>query len=335
MTLRHRVTILLGILCFSSPVLADEALLTGPCVLKADPAQTSPGILNACINASAGSWIIQQSKVADSNQPPIMHRADGKISILVTPWVSLHAKGHSNVFVDRQTQKTVNKENQNDLANIQIGNSALSRHRLSAGRGRVPYRLDHNQRHGLEYAWGIERFLAPRSTFGTYTYDNQLDWTVQATYGQLNDDTLRPDQKMFVGGRVMHDIAALEGTRISLGGYNDGLVRRAVALGILNINGKGDETALEFTRTFSFNPYKPSEFNQLIRLSYISHLQGKFRYKFQYDDIFKQIRIGGLAALYEPYNYTHIEFMFGYAKREDNKKLSHWFAGLNAGVHLE
>jgi hypothetical protein len=73
----------------------------------------------------------------------------------------------------------------------------------------------------------------------------------------------------------------------------------------------------------------------MIRLSYISHLQEKFRYKFQYDDIFSQIRIGGLAALYEPYEYTHIEFMLGYAKREDNKKLSHWFAGLNAGVHLE
>jgi hypothetical protein len=161
-----------------------------------------------------------------------------------------------------------------------------------------------------------------------------LDWTVQSTYGQLIDESLRQDQKMFISGRAMYDIAALEGTRISLGGYNDGLVRRAVDLGILNINGKGDETSLEFTRTFSFNPYKPSEFNQMIRLSYISHLQEKFRYKFQYDDIFSQIRIGGLAALYEPYEYTHIEFMLGYAKREDNKKLSHWFAGLNAGVHL-
>jgi hypothetical protein len=317
-----------------NPVMGNEALLTGPCVLKDDPVLNPPKFLNVCIKASAGSWIIQQSKVADSNQPPIMHRADGKISILVTPWISLHSKGHSSVFIDRQTQKTTNKENQADLTNIQIGNSALSRHRISAGLGRVPYRLDHNQRPGLEYAWGIDRFLAPKSRFATYTYDNQLDWTVQSTYGQLIDESLRQDQKMFISGRAMYDIAALEGTRISLGGYNDGLVRRAVDLGILNINGKGDETSLEFTRTFSFNPYKPSEFNQMIRLSYISHLQEKFRYKFQYDDIFSQIRIGGLAALYEPYEYTHIEFMLGYAKREDNKKLSHWFAGLNAGVHL-
>ncbi len=335
MTHLPRVIILLGMLGLNSPVMGDDALLTGQCALKSDPEQTTPGFLNICLNASAGSWIIQQSKVNDSKQPPIMHRADGRLSILLSPWISIHTKGHSSVFVDRQTQRTINKENQGDLSNLQIGNSALSRHRLSAGLGRVPYRLDHNQRPGLEYAWSIDRFLAPKSRFATYTYDNQLDWTLQATYGQLTDESLRPDQKMFVGGRAMHDIAALEGTRISLGGYNDGLVRRAVALGILNVNGKGDETSLEFTRTFSFNPYKPSEFNQLIRLGYISHLQEKFRYKFQYDDIFSQVRIGGMAALYTPYKYTHLEFMLGYAKREDNKKLSHWFAALNAGAHLE
>jgi hypothetical protein len=318
-----------------TPVLGNNVLHFGRCILKDDPQSLSPAPINICINGSAGSWVLQKSIVEDSEQPPVMHRADGHLAVLITPWIGVHAWGHTSIFVDRQTKETSGKENERDSLNLQVGNPALSRHRLNIGRGRPSFRLNYNLRPNLEYAWGIDEFLAPVADYGTYTYDNQLDWTLQATYGNLIDEALRSDQKSFASARVMYDLAALEGTRISIGGYNDGLVRRAVSFGILNINGKGDETALEVTRTFQFNPYKPSEFQQLIRLSYLSHKQGEFKYKFQYDDFFRAIRIGGLGVLYEPYRYTQTEFMFGYAKREDNSKLSHWFAGLNIGVNLE
>ena len=327
--------IVISALMCAMPALGNELIRTGNCTLSQDPQFSAPPLLNFCINASAGSWIAQKSKVPNSNQPPVLHRADGKISLLITPWVGLHASGHSSVFIDRQSNETSNKENQKDSLNLQIGNSALSRHRINIGQGRPVYRLDHNMRPNLEYIWGLDRFLAPVSEYGTYTYDNQLDWTIQATFGHLSETDLRDSQRMFGSARAMYDIAALEGTRISLGGYGDGLIRRAVALGILNINGKGDETAIEITRTFSFNPYKPSEFQQLIRLSYVSHVQDKFRYKFQYDDFFKFIRLGGFGVRYEPQKYTHFESVIGYAKREDAPKQSHWFAALNAGAHLE
>ena len=319
----------------SEPVLGGDFLHVGRCVLDQDPQITNPGPINICMNGAASSWIIQKSKVENGVQPPIMHRADGDLSLLITPWIGLHATGHVSVFIDRQTQETSNKESQRDSINLQIGNNALSRHRVNFGRGRPVFRLNYNQRPHLEYAWELDRFLAPLAEYGTYTYDNQLEWTLQATYGRLIDETLRDDQRMFGGARIMYDLAALEGTRVSLGGYNDGLVRRAVSLGLLNINGKGDETSLELTRTFQFNPYKPSEFQQLIRLSYISHQQDLFRYKVQYDDFFRFMRIGSIGVLYEPYKYTHAEFMFGHAKREDQAKLSHWFAGLSIGAHLE
>ena len=288
-----------------------------------------------CLSGDAGTWILQKSKAESSIQPPVMHRADGKISVLLTPWLGLHAWGHSAVFVDRQTQKTINKETETDSLNIQLGNNALSRHRLNVGYGRPTFRLNHNQRTNLEFAWGLDKFLAPFSKYGTYTYDNQLESAIQITYGRLVDKDLRSDQQAFGSARLIYDLAALEGTRVNLGGYGDGLVRRAVSLGLLNINGKGDETSLELTRTFSFNPYKPAEFKQLIRLSYISHMQGNMRYKFQYDDVFRHIRLGSLAALYEPIKFTQAEFLVGYAKQEDVAKKSHWFVGLNVGAHLE
>lgn len=330
-----RICILVLAISLAGPLKGDDLFYLGQCILKEDPQVSDSGFINICIKGTAGSWFIQQSIVEDSKQPPVMHRADGQLSLLLTPWLGIHTSGHSSVYIDRQTQETSNKESQRDSLNLQIGNNALSRHRFNLGRGRPAFRLDYNQRPNLEYAWSLDRFWTPESEYGTYTYDNQLDLTIQATYGRMTDTNLRADQRMFGSARLMYDLAALEGTRVSLGGYNDGLVRRAVSLGLLNINGKGDETALEVTRTFQFNPYKPSEFGQLIRLSYISHQQARYRYKFQYDDIFKYIRIGGFGILYEPYRYTHAEFLFGYAKREDQSKLSHWFAGLNLGAHLE
>lgn len=317
------------------PCARADALLLGTCVLKQDPLSTKPSNLNICLNGDASTWILQKSKTESNIQPPVMHRADGKISLLLTPWVGLHAWGHSSVFVDRQTQKTINRETETDALNIQLGNNALSRHRLNVGYGRPTFRLNHNQRPNLEFAWGIDQFLAPFSKYGTYTYDNQLESAIQVTYGRLVDRSLRSDQQAFGSARIIYDLAALEGTRVNLGGYGDGLVRRAISLGLLNINGKGDETSLELTRTFSFNPYKPSEFKQLIRLSYVSHMQNNVRYKFQYDDVFRYIRLGSIAAMYEPIKFTQAEFLVGYAKREDAAKKSHWFVGLNVGAHLE
>ena len=103
---------------------------------------------------------------------------------------------------------------------------------------------------------------------------------------------------------------------------------------MININGRGDETALEVARHFRSNPYDPKEFNQLIRLSYLSRVQDKLQYKFQYDDEFKLIRVGGFGFIYNPIKFTEIEIHTGYAKNEQNPDLSHWFAVLKSGVRL-
>ena len=217
---------------------------------------------------------------------------------------------------------------------LQIGNNALSRHRVSGGRGQPVYNIDHNQRRQLDFVWGLESFDTPEVDFVTYTYDNQLDWTIQATYGKLNELKLNERQRTFGAARAMYDIAAVEGTRIVVGGFGDGVLRRSFSAGMLNVNGKGDETALEFSRTFGLFPYDPNEFKQLIRLSYLSHEQNRLRYKFQYDDFFRHIRLGGMGVVYSPLKYTELECHFGYAKHEDIKTISHWFAYIHAGVHL-
>ena len=333
MRLRHRIFLTLTILSWPLPGLS-KFLYHGDCSLKYDPAFTEPVPVNICANANAGTWITSKSKAPKNIQPPILHHADGDLSLFLTPWVSLSGKAHSNIYISRETGKTVSRDQERDMILLQIGNNALSRHRLGAGRGRPVYRIDHNLRRQLDFAWGLEFFEAPDVDFVNYTYDNHLDWTVQASYGKLNETKLNDRQQAFGAVRGMYDIAALEGTRIVVGGFGDGLLRRSLSVGLLNVNGKGDETALEFARTFGLFPYDPNEFRQLIRLSYLSHEQDRIRYKFQYDDYFRHVRLGGMGVVYNPMKYAELECQIGYAKHEDTGSLSHWFAYLHAGVHL-
>jgi hypothetical protein len=252
----------------------------------------------------------------------------------VTPWLSGSVTGHSSLYISRETTNPSLKDARRDGWQIQIGNNALSRHRLSIGNGKPVFRIDHQLRKEIFYAWGLDLFEAPEVDYITYVYDNQLDWTISTTYGQLPDRTLSTKQRMFASGRLMYDVAALEGTRLVIGGYNDGLINRAVSLGMININGRGEQTSIEITRTFSHFPYDPDEFKQNIRIAHLSREQNKTQLRFQYDDFFRFIRIGGLGVIYRPAQMVQFEFETGYAKHEDIPKRSHWYIVGSTGVSL-
>jgi hypothetical protein len=274
----------------------------------------------------------QKSRNEEHSPPPWLFYAEGEASVFFTPYVSLHTKGHSQTLMERDGKEAAKRESKRDVISVQIGNNALSRHRISVGQGHPQVAIDHQQRYAMDYLWSLEKFEAPAVDFAAYTYDNQVDWTVQGTYGRLPDQHLSEKQRLFGAVRIMYDVAALEGTRFVLGGFGDGLLRRSINFGVLNINGRGDETGFEITRQFKLYPYDPDEFRQQIRLSYLSREQDHFRFKFQYEDIFRRARIGSFGGVYDLLKYTEIESQIGYAKREDRAKLSHWFILVRLGV---
>ena len=326
----HYVAVCILALC--SSIVQARVLYHGDCELKTDPEKRTQGWVNFCLNADAHIINAQRSKNQDNLIPPTLYLANGDASAFFTPYISFHTRGHAEVYIDRIENKTRYQQSQRDAVVLQIGNNALSRHRFSLGQGRPQTGIDHQQRGNMEYIWGLNKFQAPIVDFASYTYDNQLDLTIQNIYGRLPDSSLSDKQRLFGAGRAMYDIAALEGTRLVFGGYGDGLLRRSINLGILNINGRGDETALEFTRNFARYPYDPKEFKQLIRLSFLSSYQNRSRFKFQYDDIFRQVRIGGIGSVYYLLKNTELETQIGYAKHEDQPRFSHWFAILSVGV---
>jgi hypothetical protein len=309
-----------------------KILYHGQCIVKSDPASNAQPVISACINAEARAIAVQKSKTPQDNQSPNLYIARGRASLFLSPYLSAHASARTLRYEDRKTHATIYRETAREDVVLQLGNNALSRHRINAGYGRPMIRIDHNQRRDIEYPWDISKFESSFVKYGTYTYDNQLDLTFQATYGQLLDDTLDAKQRAFGAGRIMYDLAALEGTRIVVGGSSDGLLRRAANIGMININGKNDETALEVTRTFSQRLYDPDEFQQLIRLSYISHIQDNSQIKAQYDDIFRKYRIGSIGVMYHYLKFGFIELHTGYAKNEVITDQSHWFGILIFGA---
>ena len=329
----HHFIVIFIIYAWSLPGPA-KFLYHNECTLRDDPKTSEPSMVTTCVNAQAGMWVAQKSKTSHRGQPPSMYRAQGNISLFVTPWLSYSGAAHSSVFVSRETKQTTSRETLQDRSLIQIGNNALSRHRVSFGRGYPAYRINHQMRENFGYIWNLNNFDAPMVNFATYTYDNQLDLTVQATYGINPDRKISIARRALGAGRIMYDLAALEGTRIVVGGFGDGSLRRAASFGMLNVNGVGAETAFEFVRTFATNPYDPKEFHQNIRLSYLGQLQDNSRYKFQYDDEFQFIRLVGFGAVYYFSNSAETEFVLGYAKQEDIQKLSHFYGVLTAGVRL-
>lgn len=333
MSRRLYFLIILALCAWPMPSLA-KFLYYNDCALRDDPSQKLPSPLATCVNANAGTWIAQKSKTPPTGQPPIKYHADGRLSLFVTPWLSYTSKSHSSVYISNTTKQTTARETIQDLSLIQIGNNALSRHRISFGRGNPVYRLDHNLRKNIDYAWGLYNFEATFGNFATYTYDNQLDMTIQLTYGINPDRKLSVKQRALGAGRIMYDLAALEGTRIAIGSFGDGTLHRAASFGMLNVNGAGAETCIEMTRAFATNPYDPKEFNQNIRLSYLSQIQDQSRLKFQYDDQFKLIRLVGLGGVYYPSKHAEIELHLGYAKQEDIHKYSHFYGFLHAGIRI-
>jgi hypothetical protein len=315
-----------------STICHAKFLYHGTCTLKSDPIRTSQSLINLCINANANMIGAQRTKNEDNKPPSSLLYASGDLSLFLTPYVSVHTRGHSQQLIAREDQKSYSRESKRDAFSIQIGNNALSRHRISAGQGRPQTTINHDQRPNMEFIWGIQKFEAPIVDFATYTYDNQVDWIVQTTYGRLPADSISEKQRLFGSTRIMYDVAALEGTRFVLGGFGDGLLRRSVNFGVLNINGRGDETAFEIARQFNLFPYDPKEFTQQIKLSYLSREQDRSRFKFQYDDHFRRARIGGIGGISYFLNYIELESQIGYAKREDQPRFSHWFLIMRIGV---
>ncbi|MCX6118942.1 MAG: hypothetical protein NT027_15510, partial [Proteobacteria bacterium] len=246
--LKAFLIIFTGSITILTPLLAAEVpyLLFSPCTLEEDPDQEFP-LFSSCLKANALLSVEQRSNIETEKQPPTAASANGSFAASITRFLVLDFAGHARVTKDRLEENIVDKDINSERTLLQIGNSAIHRHRLFAGISRPPIGLDLNiESQYLDFDEYKYFYSSPQKIFG-YSYDNRKDivWTIAGS--AVNQSTLEPSERVArLSMRLSYDFAALEGSRVIGTFSTTELIQRVGGISLLNINGRGDRTSFEW-----------------------------------------------------------------------------------------
>lgn len=310
------------------------AIYLPPCTLENDPA-IRVEYFSTCLEGQIGAWVEQRSKVEDGVQPPYLYAGKGRVTTLVSSWLTLQAAGHYRVLQSRKDRAIVNRDAEADTLLAQIGNSSVYRHRLFAGKSAPPFGLDFNTL-GDWSGFDTSRYFFSRPVqLAGYTYDNQRDTTWVIAGGENQQLVLGEDKRITIlSTRLAYDFAALEGTRMVASFSSTSLSARRGGIALLNRNGKGEQTSMEVVRKWKEFPYDPNDFDQLLRVNWSGKASEESVFKAQYEDIWKVSRIGTLSLVYTFFKPLSGELHIGYYKTENAIERNHWFGVLGVGASL-
>ncbi len=321
------IDVLTLLLCaFASAYSSGAELFLSPCTLKSDPEDRLLP-MTACLNASAGTAVEQRTQNDSPEQPPYLAYANGKLTLLPHRWILLQASGHVEVRQRRTVKTDSSRDASPDTTLLQIGNTALHRHRVFAGKGVMPFGLNLNANSKLHPHSYYLPYYGRRVRLAGYTYDNRRDLTATFTVGYIDGESRAIENRLIQGSvRFAYDFAALEGTRIITSFFHDELIHRRGSFAMLNRNGRGDVTTFEVVRTWTFFPYDPEDFRQLIRLNWSGDSSDDSRVSVQYEDTTQVYRTGLVTYIHKALEHAFAEATVGYRKSEDSALKSHWFS---------
>lgn len=312
----------------------NDWIQTSPCTLHNDPAAAFP-LFSLCLDGSASEWMEQRTKVEEGIQPPLLLSTRGSATAVMTSWLSLKISGYADFYQNRNTSETPKKDARTENLVMQIGNTSTHRHRVFAGRSRIPFGINFNADTDWAHLSFFDPFFGQPIQLVGYTYDNQKDLTFSVAAGTAaNVDADAKKRQSASGARIMYDLSALEGTRLVASFATDELEHRRGQVGAVNVNGKGDVTAFEVVRTWSNYPYDPQDFNQLIRLSWIGLPTERFVPRAQYEDQLGFRRIGTAGVKFHARKHVALSAYGGYSKDESGVGHNYWLGVFGMEVHL-
>jgi len=295
----------------------------------------SQSLYALCLEGTAGVWREQRSKLDEDRPPATVYTATGKVTGTFSNWLVLQSEGHARLSRSTTHSQKDNRDVATDSAILQLGNSAVYRHRLFGGRSRIPFGLNINANGNWS---GFEKsnwfFGEPIRLLG-YTYDNQRDLIFTVSVGSRNEESSKARERSSAFGvRVMYDMAALEGTRAIVSFSTTELSERHASIALINHNGKGEETTVEIVRKWTQLAYDPTDFDQLIRVNWSGLAGENHRIKAQYEDILDDSRTGSVAYSYRLYQHVSPSLVIGYHKSEDRTHQNYWFGALGLEASL-
>jgi hypothetical protein len=318
------------------PIAAGAGIYYPPCEIKDDPDQTEFEILPTCLEASIGTWVQHRSLVEEGHlQPARLFAGRGKITILPSKWLILQSSAEYKLWQERESANVLDKDMHTDSVTLQIGNSALNRHRILIGRSRQPFGVNQNTIANWSGYLLEDLFYGPKNYLASYTYDNQKDLTWTTSIGAKEESKRNASARdSTVSSRLSFDLAALEGTRILTSFSTTELSQRRGGIALVNRNGKGEQTTFEVIRVWTEFPYDPIDFNQLIRTNWSGKASEDLRVSAQFEDVWQQHRIGNITLKQMFTDQLSLDGTIGFYRTENQLLRSHWFGALGIEASL-
>jgi len=240
------------------PVIVEsykDKLYWGACSFASDPADTSKNAKAypvVCLKPKISSSILIRE---DRDEKYTLHYSDIYAGVHLHRYLSAH--GEWQKFRVSNLENSVHDETYTDYsitkkAFVQLGNNAVSKVRLAAGKMPMPFGLNYqvlpeifNQVIKKDHYWDAPEWV------GKLTIDNLVSSQYDVAYAidKKNKDgegskTEDGDVLRAVSARMMFDIGALAGFRVILSGYGEKQGQRRMGVGFFTISENGDATSI-------------------------------------------------------------------------------------------
>lgn len=311
-------------------------LMLGDCTLVRDPASSEARgdhSFLVCLRGKAGAESTTISGAPQENY--WVRHASGTLGVHVTRYVALLAKGRlRDVIPLGQKEIIANETRATDYAVVQLGNPALHRVWVSAGRQRLPFGLDLS--HAIESYKSFETraFWASPEQTATLSLDDLR--FVRFDFGYGSNEIVKTEERMHAvhaaSARLMFDLSALDGSRLVASGYGENRGARRFGLGFVTVSRKGDETSFEFVRQLETPDGRTAPFRQLLRLAYLGSWRNESRWVVQVDDERQRVRMGLLGYDVRLFRHGVFRFAVSHYKSEAGDDYRRWLvtSGLEA-----
>ncbi len=333
---------------------ADGHVQLGTCELGADP-ETDEGAeaigVSACARGEAGAEITAVTGAPRENF--WMRYAQGALGLYYGQYLSLQGRAHlrDRLLLARGGKTAAapkDLERETDYALVQVGNPALHRFFLQAGRMSLPF--------GLDTTWAAEsyRTFENRSFWASPRYgaslgiDNKVNTRLDIGYAEAQRTggaresldlpsaaDLRTVRRQAAASlRLSYDISALDGSRIVVSGYGENHGVRRMGLGLVNVSRRADTTEFEFVRRLAEPTGGGEAFQQIIRLAYAGAVRGSGRWVVQFDDERYRFRMGTVGQDFRVKEHGLLRLGLAYQKSENGDGKRRWMFTTGLGGQL-
>ncbi|MBF0442622.1 MAG: hypothetical protein HQK54_12015 [Oligoflexales bacterium] len=277
---------------FSSEKSMDrtEYLYTGKCIMANDPDDGNKDENlwpNACLKGNAAYQILENINMGRLETD--LSYAELYLGVHLNKYISFHSKN----YLARIRSFYPDELNKNDLKRttdsmfLQIGNSALSRWRLSLGRIVLPFGLNDTPHMRIfDYTYSSAEYWKFPAFGYRLSFDNSTD--LQIDYGYVHDN----GKSSNIGGkeirvqsfRILYDISPLSGSRMIFSISEDSNEERRLGFGFLNVSQEIYRASFEWIRIGRKGKYFLENSNQLIRFTFKEVSREKDYWLFEFED---------------------------------------------------